>query len=134
MKELHVISLIGIVYGVLLTLVTYLFFREYAIWAALGSAVSLFNHSSMIHITKGELKTERMVLHIVQRFAIYLIVIVFLFFDTQGQPQDVMVNSYIFLLLGFIAVRIGVYIYHTPLIKKPKKTETQAHDDLQKPD
>ena len=130
MKELHVISIIGIIYGLLLTLVTFIFFRDYVIWAALGSAVSLFNHSSMIHATKGKLRTERLVMHIIQRFTIYIIVIVFLFFDTQGQEQQFIINSYIFLLLGFIATKIGVYVYQTPLIKKPKQVEETKHDEL----
>lgn len=128
MKEVHAISIIGIIYALILSLVAYLFFRDYVIWAALGSAVSLFNHSHMINITKGKLKTERIVMHIIQRFVIYLIVIVFLFFDTQGEEMQFVINSYIFLLLGFISVKIGVYVYHTPLIKKPKETEVKQDD------
>jgi len=129
MREVHVISIIGLIYAVILSLVTFLFFRDYLLYAVLGSAVSLFNHSQMIQITKRDFKTERIVLHIVQRYIFYLVIIVFVYFDTKEVSQTFMINSYIFLLLGFIATKIGVYIYHTPLIKKPKEEIVEKADE-----
>ncbi len=118
MKELHVISLIGLIYSIILGLVTFIFFREYLLFSVLGSAVSLFNHSQMIHATKHGLKTERVVIAIIQRYIMYLVIIVFVYFQTKGQVMSSITTSYVFLLLGIFATKIGIYIYHTPLIKK----------------
>lgn len=129
MKEVHVISIIGIIYAVILSLVTFLFFRDYLLYSVLGAAVSLFNHSQMIQVTKREFKTERIVLHIVQRYIFFLVIIVFVYFDTKEFGQTFMTNSYIFLLLGIISVKIGVYVYHMPFIKKNKEEIIEKADD-----
>jgi uncharacterized membrane protein len=128
MKEVHVISIIGIIYAILLALVSFIFFRDYMVWAILGSAVSLFNHSQMIHVTKNGLKTERLVFHLIQRYILMIIIVVIVFFDTKGQDFSIVRNSYIFLVLGFIATKIGVYVYHTPLIKKKKEEEVKSDE------
>jgi SNF family Na+-dependent transporter len=127
MKELHAISFIGLIYSVVLALITLIFFREYLLFPVLGSAVSLFNHSQMIHATKHGLKTERVVVAIVQRYIMYLIIIVFVYFDTKNQEMSYVTTSYVFLLLGFIATKMGIYIYHSPLIKK--KIEEKAVEE-----
>lgn len=132
MKEVHIISIIGIIYAILLGLISFIFFRDYMVWAILGSAVSLFNHSQMIHVTKNGLKTERLVFHLFQRYVLMIIIVVVVYFDTKGQDFEIVRNSYIFLVLGFIATKIGVYIYHTPLIKKKKDTEDQKEDEHSK--
>lgn len=129
MREVHVISLIALCYAVVLSLVTFLFFRDYLLYAVLGAAVALFNHSQMIQLTKREVKTERIVLHIVQRYIFYLVIIVFVYFDTRDQIQSFMTNSFIFLLLGIASIKIGVYIYHTPLIKKKKEEVIEKADE-----
>jgi len=131
MKEVHIISIIGVIYAILLGLVSYIFFRDYMVWAILGSAVSLFNHSQMIHATKNGLKTERLVFHLFQRYILMIIIVVIVYFDTKGQDFDVVRNSYIFLVLGFISTKIGVYVYHTPLIKK-KVEEVPVKDEHHK--
>jgi len=133
MKELHVISIIGLIYAIILSLVTFIFFREYTLYAVLGSAVSLFNHSTAIHAAKGELKTERIVLNIAQRYVFYLIIIVYVYFDTKDLDMQIVSNSFIFLVLGFFATKIGVFLYYTPLIKKPnteviEKRGEENHD------
>lgn len=129
MREVHVISLIALCYAVVLSLVTFLFFRDYLLYAVLGAAVALFNHSQMIQLTKRKVKTERIVLHIVQRYIFYLVIIVFVYFDTRDQTQSFMTNSFIFLLLGIASIKIGVYIYHTPLIKKKKEEVIEKADE-----
>ena len=129
MREVHAISVIGIIYVAILGIVSWIFFRDYVFWAVLGGAVSLFNHSTMIHATKKGLKVEKLALHLLQRYLFYIIIIVYAFFETQREPQDIMIRTYIFLLLGFMATKIGVYIYHTPLIKKPKEERVESKDE-----
>jgi hypothetical protein len=129
MKELHVISVIGLIYAVLLGLVTYIFFREYALYAVLGSAVSLFNHSTAIHAAKGELKTERLVLNIIQRYIFYMVIIVFVYFDTKDLEMRIISNSFLFLVLGFFSTKMGVFIYHMPFIKKPKQDNLEKRGE-----
>jgi len=107
--------------------VTFIFFKEFLVFSVLGSAVSLFNHSQMIHATKFGLKTERVVLAIIQRYVMYLVIIVFVYFDTKGQVMSSVTTSYVFLLLGIFSTKIGIYIYHTPLIKK--KLEEKAVEE-----
>lgn len=131
MKDVYVISIIGIIYAILLAIVTLIFFNtnDYPLWAILGSAVSLFNHSLMIQVTK-KMTTERLVTHLIQRYVFYIIIILYIFLETKELDTSIMVNSYIFFLLGVFSVKIGVFIYHTPLIKKPveKKEEDDESD------
>ncbi len=131
MKEVHKISLIAIAYGLVLSLVTWIFFSDYLLWVVLGSLTALFNHSQMIHITKGKYSAQMLVLHIVQRYAMYTIIIAIAFFDTKDlADQSIMMYTFIFLLLGFMAVKVGALIYATPLIKKPvEKGEYVNYDD-----
>jgi hypothetical protein len=130
MKEVHVISLIGMGYAVILGLVSFLFFKDYMVWAILGSAVSLFNHSQMIHTTKNGLKTERLVFHLMQRYVLMMIVVIVVYFDTKGQAFEIVRNSFIFLLLGLFSTKIAIYIYHSPLIKKPKPKEDPVYNEI----
>lgn len=128
MKEVHVISIIGLIYAVLLGLVSLIFFKDYMVWAILGSAVSLFNHSQMIHTTKNGLKTERLVFHLIQRYTLLIIVIVVVYFDTKGADFEIVRNSFIFLILGLFTTKIGVYGYHLPFINKKAKEETKKDE------
>jgi glucan phosphoethanolaminetransferase (alkaline phosphatase superfamily) len=126
MRDVHTISFIAIGYGLVLALVTWVFFDAYLIWAVLGSVTVLFNHSQMIHITKGKLETHRLVLHIVQRYVLYTIIIAVAWFDTKDGSEDVMIRTFIFLLLGFMAVKFGALLYATPLFKKDQEEDSHA--------
>jgi hypothetical protein len=119
MKEVYVISIIAFIYSVILALVTLIFFNEYVIWAILGSAVALFNHSQMIQVTKNKMNSTRLITHLVQRFVFYTLIIAFVWFDTKDLGGNIMIYSYVFLLLGIFSIKVGIFIYHTPLIKKP---------------
>ena len=89
MKEVHVISIIGLIYAVLLSLVTFIFFREYTLWAVLGSAVALFNHSLMIQATmKNKFSTQRYVFHLMQRYVFYLVIIAYTYFETKRYTRQ----------------------------------------------
>lgn len=131
MKELHVISIIGFIYAVLLALVTLIFFKDYTVWAILGSATALFNHSLMVQATtKGKFSAQRYVFHMMLRYVFYLIIIAYTYFETKDVAGNHMIYAYIFLLLGIFSLKVGIFIYHTPLIKKPIETkEEDAHAD-----
>ena len=124
MKDVHVISLIALAYSIILALVAFIFFDEYdyPLWAVLGSAVALFNHSLMIQVTK-KMTTQRLVSHLIQRYIFYFIIIFFVYLETKALGTDIMIKSYIFLLLGVFSIKVGIFIYHTPLIKKPAEKE-----------
>jgi hypothetical protein len=129
MKDVHVISLIALAYAIVLGLVAFIFFNDYdyPLWAILGSAVALFNHSLMISVTK-KLTTQRLVSHLIQRYVFYLIIIAYVYLETKALGTQIMINSYIFLLLGIFSIKVGILIYHTPLIKKPKIEEDEKHE------
>lgn len=131
MKETQKISLIAIGYGIILSLVTWIFFSHYLLWAGLGVLTALFNHSQMIRTTKGKYTAQMLVLHIIQRYTMYTIIIAIAWFDTKDlADQSIMMYTFIFLMLGFIAVKVGAIIYSTPLIKKPvEKGEYVDYDD-----
>jgi hypothetical protein len=128
MKDVHVISLLALAYSIILALVAFIFFDQYdyPLWAVLGSAVALFNHSLMIQVTK-KMTTQRLVSHLVQRYIFYFIIIFFVYLETKDLGSDIMINSYIFLLLGIFSIKVGIFIYHTPLIKKPTEKEEEHH-------
>jgi len=128
MKDVYVISIIALIYSVILALVTLIFFNDYLLWAILGSAVALFNHSLMIQVTKNKLNSYKLVTHLIQRYIFYMVIIAIVYFDTRTLGTQIMINSYIILLLGMISVKVGVFIYATPLIKKPKEEEVIPHD------
>jgi len=130
MKEVHVISIIGFIYAVVLTLITWLFFNDYTLWAMLGSATALFNHSLMIQVsTKGKFSTQKYVFHLMQRYVFYLILIAFVYLETKDLPGNAMIYSYVFMLLGIFSIKFGILIYHTPLIKKPvEEKKEDSHD------
>ena len=128
MKDVYVISIIALVYSVILALVTLIFFDAYLLWAILGSAVALFNHSLMIQVTRNKLNSYKLVTHLIQRYIFYMVIIAIVYFDTRTLGTQTMINSYIFLLLGIISVKVGVLVYATPWIKKPKEAEVVKHD------
>ena len=118
MRDVHVISLLALLYAAILTLASFIFFRDYALWAALGALTALFNHSQMIRITKGKYDMIKLGLHIGQRYLLYIIIITFAFFRTRDTSNDILTMTFVFLLLGFIAVKVGAILYATPLINK----------------
>ncbi len=128
MKDVYVISIIALIYSVILAIVTLIFFNDYLLWAILGSAVALFNHSLMIKVTKNTITSYKLVTHLIQRYVFYIVIIAIVFFDTKDMGTDVMINSYVFLLLGIASIKFGAIIYTTPLIKKPKEVEVTEND------
>lgn len=129
MKEIHKISFIAIGYAIILGIVSFIFYPDYAIWAVLGSLTALFNHSQIIRATKGKYTTQKIIMHLATRYVMYVIIIAFVFFDTKEYGQNVMQTAFIFLLLGFISVKIGAIIYSTPLIKKTDEMKGEIEDD-----
>jgi hypothetical protein len=130
MKDVHVISIIGLIYAIILAVVTLIFFNQYdyPLWAVLGAAVALFNHSLMIQLNKQAFSTQRLVSHLVQRYVFYFIIILIVWLDTKELGTQILINSYIFLLLGIFSIKVGIFIYHTPLIKK-KVEKVEKIDD-----
>ncbi|PKK99062.1 MAG: hypothetical protein CVV57_04440 [Tenericutes bacterium HGW-Tenericutes-2] len=128
MKDVHVISIIALIYSVILALVTLIFFNDYLLWAILGSAVALFNHSLMIQVTKNKLTSYKLVTHLIQRYVFYIVILAIVYFDTRNLGTDIMIQSYVFLLLGIASIKFGAIIYQTPLIKKPKEAEVKTND------
>lgn len=133
MKDVHIISLIALIYAVILALVAFIFYREYAIWAILGSATALFNHSQMIKVSNNKYTAATLGVHLSTRFLLYIIIIAFAYFNLGGANADtsVLTNAYIFLLLGVFAVKVGAIIYTSPLIKKKEEQtiDIKAGDD-----
>lgn len=125
MKEMYVISIIGFIYSVILALVTLIFFPDYLSWAILGSATALFNHSLTIRITKGKFNAQNYMAQILLRYVFYIIIIVIVWLDTKDLPGNTMIYSYIFLILGISSVKIGVFVYHLPWIKKLEVKEVK---------
>ena len=123
MKKMYTISIIAFIYAVILALVTFLFFREYLLWAVLGSAVALFNNSLATQSLKGKFTTQKVVTNLVTRYILYTIIVAIVYFDTKALGTTTMIYSYIFLLLGIFSLKIGIFIYHTPLIKKEAEGE-----------
>ncbi len=120
MKDVSVINLIALGYSFLLALVSFIFFREYAIWAVLGSATALFNHSQTIRLTKLKFDPMKIAYHLVLRFVMYVIAIAYTYFDQRANGTDELIRVYIFLLLGFLSIKIGIFIFATPLFKKQR--------------
>lgn len=124
MKEVHVISIIALIYSIVLALVALIFFNDFLLWAILGSAVALFNHSLMIQVTKkNNFNAQRLVAHLVQRYVFYLIIIAYVYLQTRELGRLHMIYSYVFMLLGIFSIKIGVFVYHMPFIKKPQEKE-----------
>ncbi|MDI6453492.1 hypothetical protein [Peloplasma aerotolerans] len=129
MKELHVISLIALIFATLYTLVCFIFFREYVFYAILGAATSLFSNSLAIAATKGKFTTEKLVVNLMQRYLFYIVIIVFVYFDTKDQSMTFATNSYIFLVIGMFSTKIGIFVYSTPLIKKSYNEKIDEKED-----
>ncbi len=131
MRTVHKVALIAIVYGIVLVIVTWIFFEDYVAWAALGAATALFNHSQMINLTKGEPNQKRIMFHILRRYVLYAIMFAVAFFDTKDLPdQNVMTTTFIFLLLGFVAIKVGTLIYALPFFKHENEPDIKEapHD------
>ena len=99
MKDEHKIAFIAIGYGIVLSVVTYIFYSDFVTWAMLGALTALFNHSQMLQITKGNhVKINQLATHLVTRFLLYVIMIVIAFFQLR-ESQDALITAYIILLL-----------------------------------
>ena len=138
MKDVSVINLIALGYSLCLALVSFIFFREYAVWAVLGSATALFNHSLTIRLTKQKFNPVKLAYHLVLRFVMYVIMIAFAYFDQRANGTDELTRVFIFLLLGFSSIRIGILIYATPPFKAHRlKDDTDnivPYDDQEEDD
>lgn len=126
MKDEHKIAFVAIGYGIVLSVVTYIFYPDFVTWALLGSLTALFNHSQMLQITKGNhVKINQLATHLVTRFLLYVIIIVIAFFQLR-ESQDALITAYIILLLGFSSIKISTWIYALPIFKK---TSTENKDE-----
>lgn len=127
MKKMYTISIIALIYALILALVTFLFFRAYLLWAVLGSAVALFNNSLATQALKGKFSAQKIVTSLVTRFILYTIIVAIVYFDTKDLGTLTMIYSYVFLLLGIFSLKVGIFIYHTPLIKKEDEDEVKSN-------
>lgn len=118
MKKMYKVSVIAFIYSVILAIVSYIFFKPYFLWAVLGSAVALFNNSLSIQIMKRKVSAASVTTNIITRFIMYIIVLAVVYFNTKNEADNTMIYSYIFLLLGIFSLKIGIFIYHMPFIKK----------------
>ena len=126
MKDEHKIAFVAIGYGIVLSVVTYIFYPDFVTWAMLGALTALFNHSQMLQITKGNrVKINQLATHLVTRFLLYVIMIVIAFFQLR-ESQDALITAYIILLLGFSSIKISTWIYALPIFKK---TSTENKDE-----
>ncbi len=126
MKDEHKIAFVAIGYGIVLSVVTYIFYPDFVTWALLGALTALFNHSQMLQITKGNhVKINQLTTHLVTRFLLYVIMIVIAFFQLR-ESQDALITAYIILLLGFSSIKISTWIYALPIFKK---TSTENKDE-----
>ena len=128
MKEVHAISITALIYSIILAIVSLIFFKDYVTWAILGSATALFNHSLMIQVTKGKYSAQKYVFHLFQRYFFYLLIIVIVWMQTKDLGENVMMYSFIFLLLGIISLKIAIYINQLPFVKKWYKIKEEEHD------
>jgi hypothetical protein len=125
-KDEHKIAFVAIGYGIVLSVVTYIFYPDFVTWAMLGALTALFNHSQMLQITKGNhVKINQLATHLVTRFLLYVIMIVIAFFQLR-ESQDALITAYIILLLGFSSIKISTWIYALPIFKK---TSTENKDE-----
>ncbi|MDX9691997.1 MAG: hypothetical protein RBT45_06015 [Acholeplasmataceae bacterium] len=129
MKDVYVISLVALIYAIIVSLIAFIFFNQYdyPLWTVLGSAVALFNHSLMIQVTK-KMTTQRLVTHLIQRYVFYTVIIAYVYLQTRNLGTEVMIKSFIFLLVGIFSIKFGILIYHTPIIRKPAVHKEEEHE------
>lgn len=118
MKDVSVINLIALGYSVVLALVALIFFNTYAVWVVLGSATALFNHTQALRLMKQKFDGRKYISQLALRFVMYIVVIGFAYFDQKENGTDELTRVFIALLLGLLSIKIGVFIYATPLFKK----------------
>ena len=118
MKEVHAISISSLIYSIILALVSLIFFKDYVTWAVLGSATALFNHSLMIRVTKGKYSAQKYVFHLFQRYIFYILIIVIVWLRTKDLGDNVMIYSFVFLLLGIFSLKVAIYVNLLPFVKK----------------
>ncbi|MGE4320613.1 MAG: hypothetical protein AB7E61_04080 [Acholeplasmataceae bacterium] len=116
MKNIVIINWIGILYSIVASVVTLIFFNDYTSWVILGAVTALFNHSLLIRFTKTKIIKEVVYLLIAFKFVIYLIVLGFMFFLLR-EDSDILMKSYIFFLVGAINIKFGIMFFHLPFKK-----------------
>ena len=130
MRTVHKVFLIALVYGIVYVLVTWIFFRDYVTWAALGVLTALFNHSRMINVSKGPLDKRRIMSAIFQRYLLYIVMFAVAFFDTRDLPdKNVMTMTFVFLLLGFVAVKVATIVYALPFFRHENEPDAKEAND-----
>jgi hypothetical protein len=125
-KDVHKIAFLGIGYGVILSLVIFIFYKDYVIWSILGTLTALFNHSQMIQISKS-VDVVKLSMHLVTRFVMYVIMMAIVYFQLRDN-QNEMITGLIILLLGFSSIKIGTWLYALPFIKKEDSNKEIKHD------
>ncbi len=114
MKNIVAVNYLAILYSILVSVLAYIFFREFSTWTILGAVTALFNYSLMVRFTKNNANKEVVYLLIIFRTIIYLIVLSFMFFLLRDNTQTLM-NGYIFFAIGAINTKMGVFIFHLPI-------------------
>lgn len=132
MKEVHAISVIALIYSIIFALITWVFFPNYLTWAVLGSATALFNHSTMVRVMKGKFNTQKYVFHLFLRYVMYLLAAAFTWLRTKDISADVLMFSLLFLLIGFLSIKISIYIHQLTPIRRLFKEE-DIHNDTSHP-
>jgi len=137
MKNIIVINYIAIVYTVVVGLIAYIFFKDFATWVILGAVTALFNHSLLVRFSKNKIHKDTMYLLIVFKYFIYLIMLGFMFFLLR-EDTYLLMYSYIAFLVGAINLKIAIFIFHLPIpaFKKMRedemiiKKEEDDHDGI----
>jgi hypothetical protein len=130
MKEVHAISFTALIYSIILALVSLIFFKDYVTWTVLGSATALFNHSLMIRVTKGKYSAQKYVFHLFQRYVFYVLIMAVVWLRTKDLGDNVMMYSFIFLLLGIFCLKVAIYVNLLPFVKKWYKIKGDEHDSV----
>ncbi len=117
MRDVDAISIAGIAYTLILVAVAAIFYREYISWPVLGAATALFNHSIMIRITRNGFSTKKFMGVVAFRFLMYALMCTFLYFYIRGNELYVIITAYVFLFLGFSAIRAGIFLSYLPFIR-----------------
>ncbi len=118
MRDVDAISLAGIAYAIIVTIVAAIFFRPYVTWPILGAATALFNHSLMIRITSNGFSVKKYMIIVVFRFLMYGIICTFLYVLIRDEALSVVITSYVFLFLGFSTIRVGILLHLLPFIHR----------------
>jgi len=128
MKNIIVINYLAIAYTIVVSLIAYLFFRDFATWTILGAMVALFNHSLLVRFSKNKVHKDTYILLIVLKYVFYLIVLGYMFFQLR-EDSNLLMYSYIFFLVGALNIKMGIFMFHLPI---PKFVEMRKDEEVVK--